>query len=213
MLNNFFNFFLGSSCFLILLIYTKTTRWNLGLTPRIHFLEGELIQWVDKIKSAWIIAGQFPTKAGWQNAHLALQGFSQSIDSTLNYINSKLGFISLPSSSYLFHFAIAGVRLILQMIWSKIVKYPIVEKEAKPTTKTNNFGWWRYFNDKKLSTPSFWKSFYSAAVKKQCCNHFFRHPMFYRVFIISFPNILFVLKDFNIPFSGDENLRYIVVLI
>ena len=74
----------GNPCFLILLIYTirKITRWNLGLTPRLHCLDGELIQWVDKAKNVWITVGQLPTKAGWYDAPFALQGFSRSIAST-----------------------------------------------------------------------------------------------------------------------------------
>ena len=47
-------------------LYTKTTRRNLGLTPRSHFLYRKLIQWqcVDKAKNVQIIIHQFPTKAG-----------------------------------------------------------------------------------------------------------------------------------------------------
>ena len=46
--------------------YIKTTRINLGLTPRSHFLEGELIQWqwADKAKNVRIIVRQLPTKSG-----------------------------------------------------------------------------------------------------------------------------------------------------
>ena len=69
---------------------TKTARWNLGLTPRPHFFEGELIHWVDKAKSVWIIVGQLLIKAGWWDAPLVLQGFSRNIASTLNYKNSKI---------------------------------------------------------------------------------------------------------------------------
>ena len=38
---------------LILLIHAKhkTIRWYLGLTPRLHFLEAELTNWVDRVKA------------------------------------------------------------------------------------------------------------------------------------------------------------------
>ena len=56
---------LNSPCFLILLIHNKhkAIRWYLGLTPPLHFLEGELIYWVDKAKNVWLIAGQFLKKS------------------------------------------------------------------------------------------------------------------------------------------------------
>ena len=46
----------NSPCLLIH-INTKTI-WNLGLTPRPHSIEGELIHWVDKAKNKWLIVGQ-----------------------------------------------------------------------------------------------------------------------------------------------------------
>ena len=48
----------NSPC-VILFTHTKhkTIRWNLGLTPRLHFLEGELIHWVDKAKNVWLMLG------------------------------------------------------------------------------------------------------------------------------------------------------------
>ena len=51
---------LNSPCFLILLIHTnhKTIRWNLGLTPTLHFLERELIHWVSMVKNLWLTVGQ-----------------------------------------------------------------------------------------------------------------------------------------------------------
>ena len=53
-------------------------RWNLGLTRRPHFLQGELIHLVEKAKNAWLIVGQWPIKAGWWNAPLVLRDFSRS---------------------------------------------------------------------------------------------------------------------------------------
>ena len=54
---------------------TITIRWNLGLTSRPHFLEGELIRLVDKAKNAWLIVRQLPIKAGWWDDPLALWDF------------------------------------------------------------------------------------------------------------------------------------------
>ena len=53
-------------CLLVLLIYTihKDKRAKSRLITRPHFLEGELIQWVNKAKNVWIIVGQLLTKAG-----------------------------------------------------------------------------------------------------------------------------------------------------
>ena len=54
---------LDSPCLLIFLIHTKhtkTIRWNFGLTSRLHFLEGELIHWVDKATKMWLIIRQLP---------------------------------------------------------------------------------------------------------------------------------------------------------
>ena len=45
---------LYSSCLLMLIPYTKTTRWNLTLTLRPYFLEGELIDWLDETINVWI---------------------------------------------------------------------------------------------------------------------------------------------------------------
>ena len=44
---------------LCLLIHTKhkTIRWNLGLTPRLHSLEGDLIHWVGMAKNLWLTVG------------------------------------------------------------------------------------------------------------------------------------------------------------
>ena len=68
---------LDSPCLLFLLIYppafyfswftpiTNTTRWNLGLAPRSHFLERELIHWMDKTKNLWKKVGQLPIKTEW----------------------------------------------------------------------------------------------------------------------------------------------------
>ena len=50
-----------------------------------------------KAKNVQIIVGQLSTKAGWWDSPLARQSFSRSIASTLNYINTKLGLLSLPS--------------------------------------------------------------------------------------------------------------------
>ena len=54
-------------------------------------IQGELIQWqwVDKAKNVPII--------GCSDSCLALQSFSRSIASTLNYLNSRLDQLSLPS--------------------------------------------------------------------------------------------------------------------
>ena len=60
----------NSHC-VILFTHTKhkTIRWNLGLTPALHFLEvGELTHWVYETKNLWLIVGQLPIKAGWWNA-------------------------------------------------------------------------------------------------------------------------------------------------
>ena len=71
---------LNSSCVLILLIHKNTNirRWNVGLTPRPHFLEGQLIHLVDKAKNVWLIVGQLPIKAEWWSAPLELRDFSRS---------------------------------------------------------------------------------------------------------------------------------------
>ena len=71
---------LNSPCLLILLIHAKhkTIRWCLGLTPCLHFLEGELIHMVDNAKNVWLIVGQLPKKSRWWDAPLALRDFSRS---------------------------------------------------------------------------------------------------------------------------------------
>ena len=67
-------------------------------------------------------------------------------------------------------------------------------------SKTNKLLMMALLQAKNLLTPPFRKLFYSAAVKKQCYDQFFKYPMFYREFIISVQNILFVLESFNIRF-------------
>ena len=79
---------------------TKGTRWNHWLTPLPHFLEGELILWVDKAKNVRIIVGRLPIKAGWWDASFTLQGFSQNVANTPNSKLVKLSLLS-PSSSVL----------------------------------------------------------------------------------------------------------------
>ena len=51
----------------------KPIRWNFGLTPRLHSLEGELIHWVDKAKNVWLTVVQLSIKAWWWDAPLSLQ--------------------------------------------------------------------------------------------------------------------------------------------
>ena len=72
---------LNSPCLLILLIHTehKTIRWNLGLTARLYYLEGELVHWVDKgKKKVWLTVVQLPIKARWWGAPVVLWYFSQT---------------------------------------------------------------------------------------------------------------------------------------
>ena len=64
----------------------NTRRWNLGLNPRPHFLEGEFIHLVDKAKNVWLIVGQLPIKAGWWNTPLALLDFSQRFSQRITLI-------------------------------------------------------------------------------------------------------------------------------
>ena len=82
----------NSSYLLILLIHTKhkAIKWYLRLTPRLHFLGGTLINWVDKAKNMWIMDRQLPIKAAQWDAPLKLQGFSQNIASTSIYKRSKI---------------------------------------------------------------------------------------------------------------------------
>ena len=65
---------------LILLIHTKhkTIIWDIRLTPRLHFLGGALIHWVDRAKNVGPIVGQLPIKIGWWDASLALRDFNWS---------------------------------------------------------------------------------------------------------------------------------------
>ena len=129
-------------CLLILLIHTKhkTIRSNLGLTPRLYSLEGELIHWVDKAKSVCLTVRQFPIKAGWWDALLALQDFSRSnkhrnhvedsltqnpIDSIkyfLNFFGTNLKIFSIISSflGTIFFFYFFFLPLILIFIGSKL---------------------------------------------------------------------------------------------
>ena len=71
---------LNSPCLLNLFTHTKhkTIRWNLGPTTRLHFLEGELIHWIDKAKNERLIVGKLPIKAGLWDAPHILWYFSQS---------------------------------------------------------------------------------------------------------------------------------------
>ena len=57
---------------------TNTRRWNFGLTPRPHFLEGAVIHLLDKAENVGLIVGQLRIKAGWWNASLALRDYSRS---------------------------------------------------------------------------------------------------------------------------------------
>ena len=71
---------LNSPCLLIHFTQTKhkTIRYNLWMTPRLHFLEGkELTHWVDEAKNVWLIVA-LPIKAGWWGAPLALWDFCRS---------------------------------------------------------------------------------------------------------------------------------------
>ena len=58
----------------------RTQTFDCGLTPLPHFFEGELINWVDKVKNLLIIVCQLPIEAG----------FSQSVASTAYYWSSKI---------------------------------------------------------------------------------------------------------------------------
>ena len=75
---------LNSPC-LILLSHTKhkiiLIKWYLGLTPRLHFPEGELTYWV----SFWLIVDQLPIKAGWWDIALAIRDFSRGNKQTILY--------------------------------------------------------------------------------------------------------------------------------
>ena len=48
------------------------------MTPRLHFLEGALIHWVNEAKNMWPIDEQLPIKIKWWDAPLGLRDFSQS---------------------------------------------------------------------------------------------------------------------------------------
>ena len=71
---------LNFPCLLILLIHTKhkTIRSYFGQTPRLNFLEGQLIHLGDKAKNVRLIIGQMPKKAGWWDASHAQRDFSRS---------------------------------------------------------------------------------------------------------------------------------------
>ena len=59
---------------------TKTIRWNLGLTPRSHFLKGELAHWEDNAKNVWLMVGQLLIKARWWDAPLHSGILAQAIN-------------------------------------------------------------------------------------------------------------------------------------
>ena len=103
--------------------YKKATRWNLGLIPCSDFHEGEFIQWqwVDKAKNMRIIFSQLPKKTLWQDSPLPLQSFSRSIASTPNYINRKLGLLSLPLFFFTKTFTISLVFIWSHARWKLII--------------------------------------------------------------------------------------------
>ena len=51
--------------------------------PRPHFLERELIHFVEKTKNVWLIVGRLSIKAGWWNDPLALWDFNQAINTKI----------------------------------------------------------------------------------------------------------------------------------
>ena len=51
--------------------------------PRPHFLERELIHFVEKAKIVWLIVGRLSIKAGWWNDPLALWDFNQAINTKI----------------------------------------------------------------------------------------------------------------------------------
>ena len=51
--------------------------------PRPHFLERELIHFVEKAKNVWLIVGRLSIKAGWWNDPLALWDFNQAINTKI----------------------------------------------------------------------------------------------------------------------------------
>ena len=75
---------------------TKARRWNHRLTPRSHFLEGELIHWVYKAKNVYIIVDPLLIKTGWWDASVTPQGFSQNIANAPNYRNRKIKLSTSP---------------------------------------------------------------------------------------------------------------------
>ena len=97
---------LNSPCLLIILIHTKhkTIRWNLGLTPRLHSLEGEFIHLVDKAKNVWLTVRKLPIKAGCWETPLTLRDFSWS-NKHGNHITDSLTESQIDSISYLLNFS------------------------------------------------------------------------------------------------------------
>ena len=90
----------NSPCLLILLIHTntKTVIWNLGLTPRPYYVEGELIHCVDKAKIVWLIVGQLPMKARWWDTLFALQNLSRVINLIHTKQKNKMKSWTYPTS-------------------------------------------------------------------------------------------------------------------
>ena len=56
------------------------------------------------------------------------------------------------------------------------------------------------FQHQKLINTSFLKIILLRSCQKTLLRSFFKYPWFYRVFIISFSNIFFVLQNFNVRF-------------
>ena len=73
------------------------------------------------------------------------------------------------------------------------------------------------FQHQKLINASFLKMILLSSCQKTMFQSFFKYFMFYTVFIISFPNILFVLQSFNIKFWNNiqfsNNKSFLVLRI
>ena len=61
----------------------------------------------------------------------------------------------------------------------------------------------------KLINTFFLKIILLSSCQKTMLRSFFKHPMFHRVFLNSFPNVLFVLQSFNIQFQNYKSFLVI----
>ena len=64
-------------------------------------------------------------------------------------------------------------------------------------------------SSQKTMLRSFLKIILLSSCQKTMLRSFFKHPMFHRVFLISFPNVLFVLQNFNIQFQNYKSFLVI----